>query len=150
MKSVLFVCTGNTCRSPMAEALLKKILPPYSKIKVASAGVQATPGFPANPMTLRVLAEEGIGFTRFQSQGVTPELINHATYIFAMTQQHRDFLIRYYPRHQEKIFLLTEWTTQEDLPDPIGGGLQDYQSCCEVIKASLEKILPFVEEEITE
>lgn len=102
MKSVLFVCTGNTCRSPMAEALLKKML--HSKMEVASAGVQATPGLPASTMTLRVLVEEGIGFTRFQSQAVTSELIHHATYVFAMTQQHRDFLIRYYPRHQEKFF----------------------------------------------
>lgn len=144
MKSVLFVCTGNTCRSPMAEALLKKML--HSKMEVASSGVQATPGLPASAMTLRVLGEEGMDFSHFESQIVTPELVHQATYIFAMTQHHRDFLIRHYPRHQEKIFLLTEWTTQEDLPDPIGGGFQDYQECCEVIKSCLEKILPFIED----
>lgn len=148
MKSVLFVCTGNTCRSPMAEGLLKKMLPKNANIKVASAGVQATPGLPASTMTLRVLADEGIGFSHFESQVVTSELISHATYIFAMTQQHRDFLIRHYPQHQEKIFLLTEWTTQEDLPDPIGGGFEDYQECCEVIKDSLQKIVPFIEGEV--
>ena len=129
----------------MAEALLANML--YSKTEVFSAGVQASPGLPASTMTLRVLAEEGIGFTQFQSQTVTPELMNYATYVFAMTQQHRDFLISHYPRHQEKIFLLTEWTTQENLPDPIGGSFQDYQECCQVIKTCLEKILPFIEAE---
>ena len=129
----------------MAEALLANML--HSKTKVFSAGVQATSGLPANAMTLRVLAEKGISFTHFQSQGVTLQIIDDATYIFVMTQQHQDFLIRYYPRHQEKIFLLTEWTTQDDLPDPIGGSLQDYQECCEVIQACLEKILPFIKEE---
>jgi protein-tyrosine-phosphatase len=97
-------------------------------------------------MTLRVLVEEGIVFSQFQSQAVTPELLDQATHIFAMTQQHRNFLMRHYPQHQEKVFLMTEWTTQEDVVDPIGGGFQDYQECCEMIKSCLEKILPFVEE----
>ncbi len=148
MKSILFVCTGNTCRSPMAEALFKKMLPKNEKIESSSAGVQTMPGLPASMMTLRVLEEEGIVFSNFTSQPVRQELIEGATYIFAMTQQHRDFLIRHYPQHQEKVLLLTEWTTQEDLPDPIGGGFHDYQECCNVIKTALETILFFVQEKV--
>ncbi len=128
----------------MAEALCKKMLPQQSEIHIASAGIQATSGLPASVMTLKVLAEEGTSFSYFESQPVTAELVSNATYIFAMTQHHRDFLVRRYPQHQEKIFLLTEWTTQEDLPDPIGGGFCDYQECCKVIKEALQQILPFI------
>lgn len=146
MKSLLFVCTGNTCRSPMAEALCKKRILDPSQLQVVSAGVQAIPGLPASSMTLRLLKEEGIDFSNFQSQLVTPALMKDSTYVITMTQQHRAFLIRHYPQYQEKIFLLTEWTTQEDLPDPIGGGFYEYQACAEVIKASLESILSFIKE----
>jgi len=128
----------------MAEALLIKMLKKEAKIDVSSAGVQTTPGLSANPMTLRVLEDEGIDFTQFQSRVVTPALINEATYVFTMTQQHRDFLIRYYPQHQEKIFLLTEWNQQEDISDPIGGTLQDYRECCEAIQSSLSKMPPWI------
>lgn len=131
----------------MAEALLKKIVPKNAEIKVASAGVQATPGLPASAMTLKVLSEEKVLLSNFQSQGVTQSLMNDATYVFAMTQQHRDFLIHRYPQHQEKVFLITEWTTGLDIPDPIGGSMRDYQECCAAIKSSLEKILPFITEE---
>jgi protein-tyrosine phosphatase len=128
----------------MAEALLTKMIGRDSKIKVASAGIQATPGLPASGMTLRVLQEEGVDFALFQSQRVTPKLIDDATYIFAMTHHHRDCLINSAPQHQEKIFLMTEWSGYEDISDPIGGTLHDYRDCCEAIQSCLLKIYAFI------
>eukprot|EP01035_Chromulina_nebulosa_P017998 gene17998-23636_t len=125
MKSIVFVCTGNTCRSPIAQGLLTKMLKTDSNIVAVSAGIQATSGLPASSMTLRVLMDEGIDFTQFQSQLVTVKLLEKATC--------------------EKYYLLTEWTTQKDVSDPFGGSLKDYQECCATIKSCIEKIIPFIE-----
>ena len=119
-----------------------------SDITVASAGIQATKGLPTSTGSLEVLAQQGISCSFFRSQPVTQELINRATYVFAMTQQHRDFLTLLYPKDEEKFFLITEWTTRHDISDPIGGSIRDYQYCCDTIKVCLQKILSFIDSQI--
>src|SRR5690606_29836142 len=91
-KSVLFVCTGNTCRSPMAEGLFRKAVEGRDDFEVMSAGVAAYPGDRANPETVRFLKERGIGLDGFASQPVSPELLEKATHVFAMTSGHLEAL----------------------------------------------------------
>jgi len=144
MKSILFVCTGNTCRSPLAEGLLKKMLTSHHKFAVTSAGLHAMEGMPANPHTLAVLREKGIDFSLFRSQRVTVALVEQATHVFAMTHDHLRGLSTLYPTYQKKFFLLNEGTTQDDVTDPIGGSLAAYQECGQRIQQALENILMLI------
>ncbi|MBX9742291.1 MAG: low molecular weight protein arginine phosphatase [Chthoniobacterales bacterium] len=138
MKKILFVCTGNTCRSPMAEALFHKMTQERSDLRASSAGLQATRGAAATSFALKALAKEGIDFSSFKSKPVTAELIQEATIVFAMTEDHLFALLQRYPEHQQKFFLLNE---NQEIMDPIGGGLSNYQECCIMIQSSLKRIL---------
>ena len=109
MNSILFVCTGNTCRSPMAEALFRKMLPEGTPIRVASAGIHAHPGTQANPTALKVLKDRKISFSSFRSQATTATLLEQASYIFVMTKDHRKSLQHLFPAAKGKIFLVTEF-----------------------------------------
>ncbi|MDC3411785.1 low molecular weight protein arginine phosphatase [Aquibacillus sp. 3ASR75-11] len=102
---ILFVCTGNTCRSPMAEALLKQ---KNDQIKVQSAGIFAGKGQRASQGTIDVLKEKGIPF-HHQSQPITRDLLNWADLVLAMTTQHKQTIVMEYPEFYDKIFTLKEY-----------------------------------------
>src|SRR5512140_2776363 len=109
MKTILFVCTGNVCRSPMAEGLFRQITHGRPEYKVMSAGVGAVEGLPPSEFAVRALRELGIDISKQRSRMLTADLVNQADYIFGMTHSHVDAIIMLYPQAAEKTFLLREF-----------------------------------------
>ncbi len=145
----LFVCTGNTCRSPMAEGLFRKMLAERLKCSeedlvdhgfvVASAGLAAAVGSPPSPESVRILQDRGVDLQGHSSQPATPRLLNQADHIFTMTKQHRDAILREFPEMASRVDVLAR--DGSDVSDPIGSGIEEYTKCAEEIERHLYQIL---------
>ncbi|HEY0368999.1 MAG TPA: serine hydroxymethyltransferase [Chthoniobacterales bacterium] len=151
MKNVLFVCTGNICRSPMAEGLFRQMIGNRKDITAASAGVHAVRGQPPSTFAVQVLKDEGVDISGIRSQPLTGMVVDRATHIFAMTGAHLESIHMLFPQASEKSFLLREFeeagtTVWRDVPDPIGCGRDVYLLCAETIKNALPSVLAFVEQ----
>ncbi|MDD3839517.1 MAG: protein tyrosine phosphatase [Clostridia bacterium] len=113
MKTILFVCTGNTCRSSMAEALFRDMFVQAGKdtqgIQVVSAGISAVPGEKASPQAICVMKEMGIDISEHRSTKLTKRLVDRADLIFTMTMAHKDNVLRVYPEAEGKVFTLKEY-----------------------------------------
>ena len=110
MKKFLFICTGNTCRSPLAQALLKEKRPDF---EVKSAGVNALPGMDASEGTVDVLKEKRIELQHSSSQ-VDEDLMNWADVVLTLTESHKTLLIKQFPHFIEKISTLKEFAYNND------------------------------------
>jgi len=151
VKSVLFVCTGNICRSPIAEGLFRRLIGNRNDIEVLSAGVHAVRGQPPSLYAVQVCAEEGADIGDLRSQPLTAALVDRATHIFAMTGAHLETIQTVFPQGAEKSFLLREFeepgtTVWRDVPDPIGLGREVYEDCARIISNALPSVLTFVEQ----
>src|ERR1700745_425245 len=108
VKRVLFVCTGNICRSPIAEGLFRRMLGNRKDIEVTSAGVHAVRGQPPSLYAAQVCENEGVDISDLRSQPLTTALVDQATHIFAMTGAHLETLQLLFPQGADKAFLLRE------------------------------------------
>ncbi|MES2307371.1 MAG: ribose 5-phosphate isomerase B [Verrucomicrobiota bacterium] len=149
MKKVLFVCTGNVCRSPMAEGLFRDLVKNDTGYRVCSAGLAAPHGQAASPYSVDVMKEIGLDISSHRSQPITESLIREADAIFVMTYSHLDHMIMIFPEASEKTFLIRHF--EENVPselrevyDPIGQTRDVYRATREQIKLSMPKLLDWV------
>lgn len=148
----LFVCTGNTCRSPMAEGIFRKYLVEKLQCKVdqleqagykiSSGGIMDTSGFPASPGALEACAVKGVDLRFHRNKGLTKKIIEDSDLIFVMEQIHRDRIISISHEAADKCFLLAG---DNEIADPIGHYQEFFNHCADVIEAAVkERISEFI------
>lgn len=144
MKNLIFVCTGNTCRSPMAEGLLRALLPADCGWKFTSAGICAADGWPASDHSVEALREKGIDISDLTSTTLTPNLIEKADLLVTMTEGHRQAILAVAPESEGKVFLLKSFGFAQcaaDIDDPVGGTLEIYRRVRDEIDAALPDLI---------
>ena len=146
-KRVLVVCTGNTCRSPMAEGWLKQKLSGKGW-RVESAGVAAWGGEPASPEAVEAMRWVGIDISGHRSQALSNSLVGGANYILAMTEGHRREVVRRWPEAGAKTFLVHDFGLGEsrDVGDPVGYPVEVYQHTRDELVHALGEFLLYLVE----
>ncbi len=141
--NILIVCTGNTCRSPMAEGLLRAMLKQRwgeGSCQIISAGTAAVEGEPAAEHAITILGEIGIDLTEHRARSLNDVLIEGADLILAMTERHKDAVLAMDPEAAGKIHVL-------DMQDPFGMPLAVYRECAEQLQELLTALIEGIEKE---
>ena len=139
---LLFVCSANTCRSPMAAAIAARQAQTRAvALRVASAGTATKAGYPAAEHAQQALAEIGLSLADHRSLPLTRDMINEATLVVAATARHRDMLRQFFAAEAAKIRSFGDLTDGGDLSDPIGGDLSAFRQTRDLLCAHMPRII---------
>jgi protein-tyrosine-phosphatase len=149
MSLILFVCTGNLCRSPMAAGLLRQRLAQAglaSRHQVTSAGVWAVDGHPASANAIAVMAERGVDVADHIAHTIRATEVAESDLILVMSREHEETIRNTWPQYAWKLHRLSEMVgKRRDVRDPYGGSIEEYRECAdtlsEYIDQGLERIL---------
>ncbi|MEK0447074.1 MAG: Serine hydroxymethyltransferase [Verrucomicrobiota bacterium] len=147
VKRILFVCTGNTCRSPMAEALFRHAVKDRPDVEVSSAGVSAARGQSASNDAVEACRRLNLSLKKHRSQFLTRELVDWATHIFCMTSSHRMAVEDLFPHAARKVHLVCEFTPSlpKQVPDPIGQGIDSYLLTRDTLREAIPALIRFID-----
>ena len=151
MKTILFVCTGNVCRSPMAEGWFRHLTRGRGDFQVYSAGIGAVDGHSPTPHATMAMLEAGVDISEQRSRSLTADLVQQADFILCMTQSHVDSIHWMYPWAEEKTFVLREFddsveSFEKEISDPIGSSFDVYEDCRDQIQQGILAFLKFMEQ----
>lgn len=140
MKKIFFVCTGNTCRSPMAEALAKSVCK-NENVSISSRGILGN-GASASQFALEVILKYKLNLENHKSKTISQEDFNSASLVLTMTNEQKNLLSYVFPNSENKVFTLYEYVMQEnkDIEDPFGQDFSAYINCAEEIYSLIKKI----------
>ena len=142
MLNLLMICTGNICRSPIAEGLAPVIGKELGlTVESLSAGTLGLKERPADPKSVKVCAEINIDISNHRSQGITQDLVDWATYILVMERKHASHLRKLYQGVDDKIMELGTFSGRSSVPDPIGGWTYKFRGCRKQIEKALRNFL---------
>jgi len=142
MKNILIVCTGNICRSPMAEGLLRHAFEKYPEYatKVRSAGTDALIGHPADDCALSLMSNRHIDISDHRGEQLDSNLVRWANLILVMEPHHKRVIEARYPSARGKVFRLGEWDNT-DIPDPYRHGIEAFRHALEIIEKGISSWL---------
>lgn len=155
---IVFVCTANICRSVMSEAILKRLLREnhlHKKISVESAGIDSPVGRMPNDVIREVCKEHDIDVSQHHSRQLTKTVLERATLVFCLAENHREVIHGAYPEFRSKVVLLKEFGRPQppknlSVDDPIGMPKREYVACFKEIENQIKRIFPFLEKRMLE
>ncbi|MGQ0701354.1 MAG: low molecular weight protein-tyrosine-phosphatase [Panacagrimonas sp.] len=138
---ILIVCTGNICRSPIAEGLLRARLQGTER-RVLSAGTSALIGYPADPLAVEVAMEGGVDIGGHRAQQVTLPLLAAMDLVLTLDQSHSNWITRQYPQLRGRVHKLLKWQGDQDVPDPYRQPRSAFEEVHSQIRQGIDDWLP--------